>query len=370
MVQSNSPGEVQQKDSSRHGHSSDQLKRNGHSGTKNGKPEVVVITGASAGLGRATVREFARYGAQIGLIARGLDGLEGARQEVEAAGGQALVLPVDVADADAVEAAAAQVEERFGTIDVWVNDAMASVFSPFREMTAAEFKRVTEVTYLGVVYGTMAALKRMLPRDRGTIVQVGSALAFRSIPLQSAYCGAKHAIAGFTDSVRCELIHDNSNVHITMVQMPALNTPQFSWVKSRLPKKPQPVPPIYQPEVAAAAIYYAAHHKRRSIEVGVPTVVAVQGNKIIPGLMDEYLGHTNYEAQQTDEPVDPNRPNNLWAPVPGDHGAHGSFDDRAYRFSPQLWANEHRGWLALAGATGLLAAALVNKLRNHAGSEQ
>lgn len=313
--------------------------------------EVVVITGASAGVGRATVREFAKHGAHVGLIARGNDGLEGARREVEEAGGRALVLPVDVADAKAVEDAAAKVEQALGPIDVWVNNAMVSVFSPFKEMTADEFERVTEVTYLGVVYGTMAALKRMLPRDRGTIVQVGSALAFRSIPLQSAYCGAKHAIAGFTDSLRCELIHDQSNVHVTMVQMPALNTPQFSWVKSRLPNKPQPVPPIYQPEVAAKAIYYAAHHKRRTLEVGLPTAIAVQGNKIIPGLMDEYLGRTNYEAQQTDRPEDRNRDNNLWTPIAGDHGAHGAFDGRAYDFSPQLWANINRRWLALAGAS-------------------
>ncbi len=341
-------------------------RNNGTSESTRAKPEVVVITGASAGVGRATVREFAKRGAHIALIARGRDGLEGAKREVKAAGGQALVLPTDVADADAVEAAAAQVEEKFGAIDVWVNDAMVSVFSPFKEMTAEEFKRVTEVTYLGVVYGTMAALKRMLPRDRGAIVQVGSALAFRSIPLQSAYCGAKHAIAGFTDSVRCELIHDKSNVHITMVQMPALNTPQFSWVKSRLPNKPQPVPPIYQPEVAAEAIYYAAHHKRRTIEVGLPTVVAVQGNKVIPGLMDDYLGRTNYKAQQTDEPVDPNRRDNLWEPVPGDHGAHGSFDARSYEFSPQLWANTNRNWLALgvAGVTGLVCAALWQRRTN------
>ncbi len=337
-------------------------KKNGRS---NGKPEVVVITGASAGVGRATVREFAKRGAHIGLIARGRDGLEGARREVEAAGGRALALPTDVADADAVEAAAAQVEETFGPIDIWINDAMVSVFSPFKEMTAEEFRRVTEVTYLGVVYGTMAALKRMLPRNRGTIVQVGSALAFRSIPLQSAYCGAKHAIAGFTDSLRCELIHDQSNVHVTMVQMPALNTPQFSWVKTRLPNKPQPVPPIYQPEVAAEAIYYAAHHKRRTMEVGFPTAIAVQGNKVIPGLMDDYLGRTNYEAQQTDEAVEEDRRDNLWHPIPGDHGAHGSFGKRSYHFSPQLWANINRGRLALAGAgiAALVIAAILRKRR-------
>ena len=318
----------------------------------NDNHETVVITGASAGVGRATVREFAKHGANIGLIARGDDGLEGARREVEAAGGRAMVFPVDVSDADAVDAAAAAVENEFGPIDVWVNDAMTSVFSPFKEMTAAEFKRVTEVTYLGFVYGTMAALRRMLPRNHGTIVQVGSALAYRSIPLQSAYCGAKHAIAGFTDSIRCELIHDKSKVHITMVQMPALNTPQFGWVKSRLPDKAQPVPPIFEPEVAANAIFWAAHHHEREVWVGIPTVAAIVGNKFIPGLLDHYLGRTGYASQQTDQPADPNQPNNLWEPVAGDHGAHGTFDSRAHAFSPQLWTDEHRGLLAL-GAVAL-----------------
>lgn len=320
----------------------------------NNKPEVVVITGASAGVGRATVRAFAKRGARIGLIARGHDGLDGALRDVEAAGGKALILPADVADADAVEAAAAQVEAEFGPIDIWVNDAMTSVFSPFKEMTPAEFKRVTEVTYLGYVYGTMAALKRMLPRNRGTIVQVGSALAYRSIPLQSAYCGAKHAIAGFTDSIRCELIHDKSSVHITMVQMPALNTPQFGWVKSRLPRKPQPVPPIYEPEVAADAIYWAAHNREREVWVGIPTVAAIVGSKFIPGLLDRYLGRTGYASQQTSQPADPNAPNDLWEPVPGDRGAHGTFDSRAHAFSPELWTDEHRGLLAV-GAVGLIA---------------
>jgi NAD(P)-dependent dehydrogenase (short-subunit alcohol dehydrogenase family) len=324
-------------------------------------PETVVITGASAGVGRATAQAFARRGARVGLLARGRDGLAGAAGDVKDAGGEALVVPTDVSDPDQVEAAAAAVEDAFGPIDVWVNNAMVSVFSPFKEMSAAEFKRVTEVTYLGAVYGTMAALKHMLPRDRGTIVQVGSALAARSIPLQSAYCGAKHGIAGFTDSVRTELIHDRSKVHLTMVQMPALNTPQFSWVRSRLPRNPQPVPPIFQPELAADAIYYAAHHRRRTIEVGIPTVVAMQGNKIAPGLMDEYLGMTNYDAQQTDQLVDPDRQDNLFAPVPGDHGAHGTFDDRARDFSPQLWANLNRGWLALAA--GAIALACVGARR-------
>src|SRR3989440_3508526 len=267
------------------------------------KPEVVVITGAAAGLGRATARAFAREGAHIGLLARGRDGLEGARRDVERLGGRALALPTDVADAAQVEQAAEVAEHEFGPIDVWVNNAMVSVFSPVKEMKPEEYKRVTEVTYLGVVYGTLAALKRMLPRDRGVIVQVGSALAYRGIPLQSAYCAAKHAIQGFVDSLRCELLHDKSNVRVTMVQLPAMNTPQFSWVKSRLPRKPQPVPPIYQPELAAEAIIYAAYQNRREMEVGMSTVLAVEGNKVFPGLMDRYLARTNYEAQQTDEPV-------------------------------------------------------------------
>jgi NAD(P)-dependent dehydrogenase (short-subunit alcohol dehydrogenase family) len=317
---------------------------------KQGSPQVVVITGASAGIGRAVVREFAKQGAHIGLLARDRDGLEAARKEVEDAGGRALVLPTDTADADAVEAAASAVEEAFGPIDIWINDAMVSVFSPLKEMTPDEFRRVTEVTYLGYVYGTMAALKRMLPRDRGTIVQVGSALAYRGIPLQSAYCGAKHAIQGFTESVRCELMHDHSNVWITMVQMPSVNTPQFEWVKTRLPNKTQPFPPIYQPEVAARAVVWAAHHRRRELYVGAPAAITIIGNKIAPGFGDWYLAKTGYKSQQTKEPVDPNRPNNLWEPVPGDHGAHGPYDSRSYAFSPQLWATTHRGWLALTGA--------------------
>jgi NAD(P)-dependent dehydrogenase (short-subunit alcohol dehydrogenase family) len=335
------------------------------------KPEVVVITGASAGVGRATVQRFARAGAHIGLLARGHAGLEGARRDVESAGGKALVLPTDVADPAKVEAAAAAVEKEFGPIDVWVNDAMASVFSPFKEMTADEFKRVTEVTYLGFVYGTMAALKGMLPRDHGTIVQVGSALAYRGIPLQSAYCGAKHAIQGFTESVRCELLHDRSNVWITMVQMPALNTPQFDWVKSRLPRKPQPVPPIYQPEVAAEAIYFAAHHRRRQVYVGTSTVAVIQLNKLLPGLGDHYLARTGYESQQYDGAADPDRPNNVWEPVDEDRdfGAHGDFDARAHAHSVELWTDLHRDWLLLAGAglLGLVCGGLWLKKRNGAG---
>lgn len=321
------------------------------------KHGVVVITGASAGVGRATVREFARHGAWIGLIARGTDGLQGARQEVEAAGGRALVLPVDVADPVQVEAATQRVESELGPIDIWVNNAMASVFSPIKEMTPEDFKRVTEVTYLGYVYCTLAALKRMLPRDRGTIVHVGSALAYRSIPLQAAYCASKHAVLGFFASLRTELMHDKSNVRTTMVQMPALNTPQFGWVKSRLPHKAQPVPPIYQPEVAARAIYYAAYHpERREYYAGWSTVKAIVGNKLVPSYGDRYLARQGYEAQQHDGPENPNRPNNLWQPVPGDHGAHGAFDDRAHAFSLELWAETHAKWLAAAMAAGLVTA--------------
>lgn len=313
-------------------------------------PEVVVITGASAGVGRATVRAFAERGASIGLIARGRDGLFAAQQEVEELGGKALVLPLDVADAEAVELAAAEVEKKLGPIDVWINNAMVSVFSPVREMTAEEYRRVTEVTYLGYVHGTLAALRRMLPRDRGTIVQVGSALAYRGIPLQSAYCAAKHAIQGFCDSLRSELIHDGSSVRLTEVHLSAINTPQFRWVKSRLPRKPQPVPPIFQPEVAATAIVWAAHHGRREVWVGWPTVKAIAGNKIAPGYGDRYLARNGYESQQYDGLDDPHRANNLWEPLPGDPGAHGDFDDLATSRSPQLWATTHRGLLALAGA--------------------
>lgn len=314
--------------------------------------EVVVITGASAGVGRATAREFGRHGAAVGLIARNRERLETAKKEIETLGGRALVLPLDVADAGAVEDAAEQVERELGPIDIWVNDAMASVFSPIAEMTAEEFKRVTEVTYLGYVYGTLSALKRMQGRDRGTIVQVGSALAYRSIPLQSAYCAAKHAIAGFTDSLRCELIHQRSRVHVTMVQMPALNTPQFGWVKSRLPHKAQPVPPIFEPEVAARAIYWAAHHRRRELWVGGSTVAAIVGQKFVPGFLDWYLGKTGYKSQQHDGPEDPNRPNNLWESVPGNYAAHGTFDGRASGNSPALWMDIHRNQLLLAAAFG------------------
>ncbi len=327
---------------------------------------VVVITGASAGVGRATVRRFAREGARIGLIARGRAGLEAAAREVEAAGGTALVLPLDVADADAVEAAAARVEDELGPIDLWINVAMTSVFSPVKEMKPEEFKRVTEVTYLGYVYGTLAALKRMLPRDRGVIVQVGSALAYRGIPLQSAYCASKHAIQGFMDSLRTELLHDGSNVKVTMVQMPALNTPQFRWVLSRLPREAQPVPPIFQPEVAADAVHFAAAHPRRELLVGFPTVRAVVGNKLVPGVADAVLARNGYASQQTKQRRTV-RPDNLWEPVDGevDHGAHGVFNGRARPWSAQLWASMHRGGitLVLAGLSVATAAAAIARSR-------
>ena len=325
--------------------------------------KVIVVTGASAGVGRATVRAFARRGARVGLLARGLDGLETTRREVEDLGGKALVVPTDVADADQVERAASAVESEFGPIDLWVNNAMASVFSPALEMTPAEYKRVTEVTYLGYVYGTLSALRRMQQRDHGTIIQVGSALAYRGIPLQSAYCAAKHAIQGFTESVRCELMHERSNVKMTMVQMPALNTPQFGWTKSRLPRKAQPVPPIFQPEVAADAIVWAAEHYRREWWVGGSTALAIAGNKIAPGIADSYLARQGYDAQQHDGAADPHCPNNLDEPVPGDHGAHGDFDNRSRNGSLQVWLDRHRGWVIAGAACGaVLGAALCQRV--------
>jgi NAD(P)-dependent dehydrogenase (short-subunit alcohol dehydrogenase family) len=292
-----------------------------------------------------------------------MDGLKAAQREVESLGSEALVISTDVANAEQVEAAAEKIEAEFGEIDIWVNNAMTSVFSPIKKMTPEEFRRVTEVTYLGYVYGTLAALKRMLPRDRGVIVQVGSALAYRGIPLQSAYCAAKHAVRGFCDSLRCELIHDNSNVKVTMLQMPALNTPQFGWVKSRLPHKAQPVPPILQPEVAAKAIYFAGHNPRREFYVGLPSVEAIVANKMAPGLLDHYLARTGYGSQQHDGAEDPNRPNNLWQPVPGDHGAHGAFGIRAHKWSPQLWMSKHRSGL-VSGVVALALASVLALLKN------
>ncbi|HUJ14506.1 MAG TPA: SDR family oxidoreductase [Thermoanaerobaculia bacterium] len=326
--------------------------------------EVVVVTGSSAGVGRATAQAFGKRGARVALIARGRRGLEGARRDVEAAGGEAIVLPLDTSDHDAVDQAASEVEKTLGPIDIWVNNAMLSVFSPIMEMQPDEYRRVTEVTYLGYVWGTLAALRRMKPRDRGAIVQVGSALAYRGIPLQSAYCAAKHAVQGFHDSLRSELIHDKSNVRVVMVQMPALNTPQFRWVKSRLPRKAQPVPPIFQPEVAAEAIVWAAHSDRRELNVGWPTTKAVVGNNFAPGYADHYLAKHGFDAQMIDEPEDPNRPNNLWSPVDDDEdrGAHGVFDNRAIPNSVELELNKNRSWL-MAGAAAVLVGAMLGAMR-------
>jgi NAD(P)-dependent dehydrogenase (short-subunit alcohol dehydrogenase family) len=326
--------------------------------------QTVVITGASAGIARATARLYGARGAQVGLIARGQAGLDGAVTDVEQAGGAALAIAADVADFNQVDDAADRVEKTFGPIDVWINVAFSSVFAPFSQVRPDEFRRVTEVSYLGFVHGTMAALNRMRARDHGTIVQVGSALGARSIPLQSAYCGAKHAINGFTSSLRCELLHEGSNVKVTVVQMPAVNTPQFSWVRSRLPGKPQPVPPIYQPEVAARGVVYAADHPgRREYWVGASTVATLAANKLAPALLDRYLARTGYASQQTAQPVEPGRPDNLLEPVDGpdgtDHGAHGSFDDRAHARSAQLWMSQHPAISALAVGGTLAGTAIA-----------
>ena len=312
--------------------------------------KIVAITGASAGVGRATVRSFAERGATIGLLARGEDGLKAARREVEAAGGGAIDLPCDVSDADAVEQAADAIERELGPIDIWVNNAMVGVFDEFLDVGPEDFRRVTDVTYLGAVNGTRSALRRMTARDRGTIVQVGSALAFRGIPLQAAYCGSKHAIQGFSESVRTELLHRRSSVRIVQVHLPALNTPQFHWVKTDLERHPQPVPPIYQPEVAARAIVWAATHRRRQLFVGAPTVLTVWADRFVPGLLDRYLGRTGYGGQQAAWPIEPGRPDNLYAPVAGDQGAHGEFDDVARSRSLQLWATTHRPLVGAAAA--------------------
>jgi NAD(P)-dependent dehydrogenase (short-subunit alcohol dehydrogenase family) len=320
--------------------------------------ETVVITGGTAGIGRATAREFAGHGWSVAVLARGRDGLEATRREIEELGGTALSIPADVAVSQQVEAAADQVERELGPIDVWVNNAFAGIFSRFVDVTPEEYERVTAVTYLGQVNGTRAALKRMLPRNKGSIVLVGSALAYRGIPLQSAYCGAKHAIQGFFDSVRCELLHDKSNVTITMVQMPGVNTPQFDWIRAKLPGQPRPVGKVYQPEVAARAIYFAAQDGRKEMLVGLPTVEAVWGNKIASSLLDDYLAATGFDAQQRPEPVSPDRKDNLFEPVPGDRGAHGSFDAEAVDSSAELWISEHKKQLGLA-AIGAAAAAGV-----------
>jgi NAD(P)-dependent dehydrogenase (short-subunit alcohol dehydrogenase family) len=325
--------------------------------------ETVVVTGASGGIGRAVARMYGERGASVGLIARGEAGLADAVRDVEEAGGKALALPADTADYAQVDDAARQVEELFGPIGTWVNDAFISVFAPFADITPEEYRRVTEVSYLGFVHGTMAALARMRPRDQGTIVQVGSALGDRSIPLQSAYCGAKHAVNGFTSSLRCELLHEHSGVRVTVVQMPAVNTPQFSWVRSKLPRHPQPVPPIYQPEVAARGVLYAADHpRRRQYWIGGSTVATIMANKLVPALLDRYLARSGYDSQQTSQDVGPGRPDNLLAPADGpdgrDFGAHGAFGDRAHPRSAQVWLVEHPQVTAALAAAGALTGAV------------
>ena len=318
------------------------------------RPEVVVVTGASAGVGRATAHRFARDGARIALIARSSDGLDMAASEVRRLGGAALPIPLDVSDADAVEAAAERIERELGPIDIWINDAMATIFAPVHRISPAEFRRATEVTYLGTVYGTMAALKRMRERNRGTIVQVGSALAYRAIPLQAPYCGSKFAIRGFTDALRVELMHEKSDIHITMVQLSAFNTPQFQWGRTTLPRRPQPVPPIFQPEVAAQGIHWAAHHRRRELNVGFPAVKAILGNKLFPKLADRALVRLGYAGQMGKLPLPEDRPDNLFEAVPEDYGTHGRFDARSKAYSLQLWVTTHRGLVA-AGALAVAA---------------
>jgi NAD(P)-dependent dehydrogenase (short-subunit alcohol dehydrogenase family) len=319
---------------------------------------VVVVTGASAGVGRAVAKEFATHGWRVALLARGQDGLEGARDDVTRLGGQALVLPTDVAHEAQIEAAASEVMRNWGRIDVWVNDAMATIFADVLSIAPDDFRRATEVTYLGTVWGTLAALKRMKPQGKGTIVQVGSALAYRSIPLQAPYCGAKAAIRGFTDSLRCELAHDRSRIHLTMVQLSAFNTPQFEWGRTTLDRRPRPMGKIFQPELAARAIYWAATHRRRELWVGWPAVQAILGTRVLPSLIDRILGHTAVDGQHTDEAQPSPRPDNLWRPVAGDHGAHGRFDAMATGFSLQYWLTIHRG-LVTTVSIGLLLLASV-----------
>jgi NAD(P)-dependent dehydrogenase (short-subunit alcohol dehydrogenase family) len=320
--------------------------------------EVVVVTGASGGVGRAIAHAFARRGARVGLLARGEKGLQDAVAECQALGGQALALPTDVADVEQIRAAAASVRDRFGPIDTWVNDAMATVFARVVDVTPEEFRRATEVTYLGAVYGTMVALEHMRPADRGSIVQVGSALSYRSIPLQAAYCGAKFGLRGFTDSLRVELRHDGSAIQLTMVQLPGVNTTQFNWCRSKLPEHPMPVPPIYQPEVPAEAVYWAAHHPRRELWVGYSTFQTIIGSFLAPWFADRYLARTGFSSQQiSGMDVPPDRPNNLFGPVPELAATHGMFDEQAKNSSPLLWASTHRGPLAAALAGGGMALA-------------
>jgi short-subunit dehydrogenase len=318
---------------------------------------VVVITGAGAGLGRETAREFARHGAALGLISRSSSRLEAVKSEVEALGGRAVTVSGDVASAEQIERAAERIEAELGPIAIWINNAMTTVFSSLHEMSADEFRRVTEVTYLGYVHGTMAALRRMRARNRGTIVQVGSSLAYRPIPLQTAYCGAKHAIKGMSEGLRCELLNEGSRVHITLVQMPALNTPQFDWCKSHMPNRARPMAPVYQPEVGARAIFWAAYQRRRQVNVGVSSTLTIWGNKIAPALMDRFLARTAVSGQQTSEAQDPGAPDNLWQPVKGDMAARGRFGRESYPRSGQLWLTTHRGQVGLIAGSLLLAGA-------------
>lgn len=323
------------------------------------RQRVVVVAGGSAGVGRATAVAFARAGAAVGVLARERGRLEAAAAEVEAVGGRALAIPADVADPGAVDDAARRVEDTLGPIDVWVNSAMASVLSPVTELTAEEIRRVTDVTYLGSVHGILAALPRMRARNAGTIVQVGSALAYRAIPLQASYCGAKFAIRGFVDALRCELRHDGSAVRVVSVHLPAVNTPQFDWVRSRMPRQPRPVAPVYRPEVAARAIVWAADHRRREVWVGGSTVGTIVATAMVPGLLDRYLARTGYDGQQTGEPVPPHRPDNLWRPVAGAYSAAGRFGEEAQDGSVQLQLSLHRrmvsGLVSMAGTAGLAA---------------
>lgn len=332
------------------------------------KRETVFVTGASAGVGRAVAREFAAHGANIGLYARDMRGEESARAEVESLGGRALILRGDVADWGRLDWCAGELEKEFGPIDVWVNNAMTTVFSPFVDITPDEFRRVTEVTYLGYVHGTLAALRRMKPRNRGSIVQVSSVLAYRSIPLQSAYCGAKHAIKGFTDSVRSELMHDKSKVRLSEVLLPAVNTPQFDWCLDKMGRQPQPIPPIYDPEAMAKGVYWAAHHARRELTIGLRSEAFIWGDKLFPGIGDRYLASHGYSGQMTKEQVPPGRPSNLWNPVDTDPGVRGRFDGKAWKASKQLWVMTHLGisWLVAAAAAAAAAAgcALFSRLRS------